>query len=214
MDRIPLYYIRMIEMSPSYKLYYFDFHGGAGEPIRNAFRYAKIPFEDVRVKYGEWPTIKGSDKCVYGQMPLLEIDGQPHAQSMAILRYVGKIAGLYPTDPIEALRVDELLDAIIDIRTKISPTYSLPEAERIAARQKLVQDFIKPHLMKIECRITHPSFSGYAVGNKLTIADLALANEIEGFRSGRLDGVDPKIADDATALSKITENVKSVLNKH
>ena len=99
----------------SYKLYYFDIHGGAGESIRNAFRVAKIPFEDVRVKHGDWPQLKGSDKCIFGQMPILEIDGQVFAQSMAILRYVGKITGLYPEDPIEALRVDEILDSIIDI---------------------------------------------------------------------------------------------------
>ncbi len=110
----------------SYKLYYFDFDGGAGEPTRNAFKLAKIPFEDIRVKHGDWPTLKATDKCIYGQMPLLEVDGTRFAQSMAILRYVGKAAGMYPTDTLEALRVDELLDAIIDIRTKISPTYSLP----------------------------------------------------------------------------------------
>lgn len=201
-------------MSPSYKLFYFDFNGGAGEPTRNAFRYANIPFEDVRVKYGDWPAIKASDKCLYGQMPLLEIDGKPFAQSMAILRYVGKVTGLYPTDPVEALRVDELLDAVIDLRTKISPTYSLPEPERIAARQILAEDFIKPHLMKIECRISLPSFAGYAVGDELTIADLALANEIEGYRSGRLDGIDVHIADGASALCKITENVRNVLKNH
>jgi glutathione S-transferase len=192
-----------------YKLYYFDFHGGAGEPIRNAFRLSKTSFEDIRVKRDEWPNLKVSDKCMYGQMPLLEIDGNIYAQSMAILRYVGKVTGLYPTDPIEALRVDELLDAIIDIRTKISPTYSLPDAERIAARQKLVETFIRPHLEKIECRVGK---SGIAVGSKITIADLAIANEIDGLRSGRLDGIDAHVADGLGGIEEITKHVRHALD--
>lgn len=196
---------------PEYKLHYFDFHGGAGEPIRNAFRLAKIPFEDNRVKHADWPQLKTNNKCLYGQLPLLEIDGQSFAQSMAILRYVGKITGLYPADPIEALRVDELLESVIDIRSKISATYSLPEPEKIAARKKLAEEFIMPHLMRIDCRVQTGGFNGFAVGDKLTIADLVLANEVEGLRSGRLDGVESSIVDKAEALVKIAANVKSAL---
>jgi len=197
---------------PSYKLYYFDFDGGAGEPARNAFRLAKIPFEDIRVKHGDWPSMKATDKCIYGQMPILEVDGTHYAQSMAILRYVGKLTNMYPSDPIEALRVDELLDALLDIRTKISPTYSLPEAERIAARQQLAQTFIRPHLEKLDCRVRgNIGSSGYAVGNRLTIADIAIANEIQGLRSGRLDGIDKTIADNLESLDKISTDVHKAL---
>jgi glutathione S-transferase len=198
----------------AYKLYYFDFHGGAGEPIRNAFRLSRIPFEDVRIKSEDWPKLKTSDKCFYGQMPLLEIDGQPFAQSMAILRYVGRVAGLYPDDPIEALRVDELLDCCIDIRSKFSATYSLPDAERIAARQKIVKTFLKTHLQKMESRISSKLFesTGFAVGRKLTIADLAIANEVNGLQSGRLDGVDKNIVSGCQCLLKIADNARACLS--
>jgi len=196
---------------PQYKLHYFDMNGGAGEPIRNAFRLAKISFEDIRVKREDWPSLKvDAVKCVFGQMPLLEMDGQFFAQSMAILRYVGKVSGLYPADPVEALRVDELLDAVIDIRTKISPTYALPDAERIAARQKLVETFIRPHLERMESRVGK---SGFAVGSSLTIADLALANDISGYRSGRLDGISPSVGDGLVAIDKIIESVAHALEK-
>jgi glutathione S-transferase len=195
------------------KLYYFDFDGGAGEPIRNALRIAGVAFEDIRVKHDSWPELKSSDKCLFGQMPLLEVDGHMYAQSMSILRYVGKLTGLYPIDPLEALRVDELLDCIIDIRTKISPTYALPEPERIAARQKLAESFIKPHLKKMDWRVSGNASKGYAVGNKLTIADIAIANEISGFKSGRLDGIDSHIADEMEHLWHITETVKAALQK-
>jgi glutathione S-transferase len=200
---------------PSYKLYYFDFEGGSGEPTRNAFRLAKIPFEDVRVKGSDWPSLKGDEeKCIYGQMPILEIDGAHYAQSMAILRYVGKVTNLYPSDPVEALRVDELLDAVLDIRAKISPTYAMPDSERIAVRKELASSFIRPRLEKLNCRISDSvKNNGNAVGNKMSIADLVLANDILYLRSGRLDGIDTTVADNLEALDKIVINVRSALEK-
>ena len=45
-------------------------------------------------------------------------------QSAAILRYVGRLGGigLYPSDPIQALQVDEILDTIKDSGNVLSMT--------------------------------------------------------------------------------------------
>lgn len=48
-------------------------------------------------------------------MPLLEVDGKVIPQSGAQIRYVGKIGGLYPTDPIDAAFADAAVDAVTDI---------------------------------------------------------------------------------------------------
>ena len=174
---------------PSYKLYYFDFHGGAGEPIRNAFRLAKVPFDDVRVNYADWPALKSSEKCLYGQMPIL-----------------------YPTDPIEALRVDEFLDCVIEFRSKMSSTYSLSEADKLAARKKIVDEFLINHYARIENRLSsHGGFTGFAVGSKLTIADLALANDVLGVRSGRLEGIDATVLDKYENVGKLVATVQKAL---
>jgi glutathione S-transferase len=39
-------------------------------------------------------------------VPVLEVGGVVYCQSNAILRYVGKLAKLYPEDPVLALRAD------------------------------------------------------------------------------------------------------------
>lgn len=44
---------------PKYKLIYFDVRA-VGEPIRLIFAYAKVPYEDKRIPFKEWPAIK---KC-------------------------------------------------------------------------------------------------------------------------------------------------------
>ena len=41
-----------------------------------------------------------------------QIDGNVYTQSLAIARFVGKLSGLYPSDPLQALRCDEVMDAL------------------------------------------------------------------------------------------------------
>jgi prostaglandin-H2 D-isomerase / glutathione transferase len=55
----------------------------------------------------------------YGSLPVLDMNGTVIAQSNAILRYIGKQTNLYPNDPIEALKVDELLEALEDVNKLI-----------------------------------------------------------------------------------------------
>ena len=57
-----------------YKLTYFDFHGGRGEPARMALAMAGIAFEDDRVPVGGWEQRKLDTP--FGALPVLEIDGQ------------------------------------------------------------------------------------------------------------------------------------------
>lgn len=51
----------------------------------------------------------------YGQLPIMEVGGVVIPQSLAQIRYVGKIGGLYPADPIQAAFADAVVDAVIDI---------------------------------------------------------------------------------------------------
>ena len=52
-------------------------------------------------------------------MPVLEINGNYIAQSNNILRLVGKATKLYPSDPVEATKVDELIDAVEDVMKEL-----------------------------------------------------------------------------------------------
>jgi glutathione S-transferase len=90
--------------TPALKLLYFPLPGRA-EVTRLVLTYGGIPFTDQHVTEKDWPDLKG--KLPFGQVPVLEVDGKQLAQSAAIERYVAKLAGLHPTDPWQAAKVDE-----------------------------------------------------------------------------------------------------------
>ena len=90
-----------------FKLIYFDFDGGRAESIRLAFHIGGIDFEDVRLKFPDFREAQPSFR--FHALPVLEIDRQPITQSNAHLRYVGKLAGLNPTDDLQALYCDEAM---------------------------------------------------------------------------------------------------------
>ena len=79
------------------KLIYFDFHGGRGEPARLALAIAGIDFDEERVPLNDW--LRRKADTPFGGLPVLEVDGATVSQSNGINRYVGKLAGLYPSDP-------------------------------------------------------------------------------------------------------------------
>ena len=78
----------------SIRLTYFDLHGGRGEVARLAMFIGGIDFEDRRVKFDDWPALK--PKTPFGGIPVLEVDGEPVAQSNGINRFLGKLADLLP----------------------------------------------------------------------------------------------------------------------
>ena len=129
------------------RLTYFDFHGGRGEPARLALSIGGIPFEDDRVKPGEWESRKADTP--FGALPVLEVDGQVVAQSNAIDRYVGKLADLYPTDPWQAALCDEVMGAVEDIGSKIGATLFIPEEQKRTQRKELVEGPIPFYLTRL-----------------------------------------------------------------
>ncbi len=189
------------------KLTYFDFHGGRGEPARLALAMAGIPFEDDRVTFADWPRRK--QETPFGAVPLLEVDGEILAQSNAINRYVGKLAGLYPTDPWDAALCDETMEAVEDITNKIAATMFLPDEQKKSERQALVEGPIPFYLTALERRLEQNG-GRYFAGDRLSVADLKVFILMRQLRSGVLDHVPTDLPDRlAPRLVEHYERVKA-----
>lgn len=169
----------------SYKLTYFDMDGGRAEPVRIAFHAAGIDFEDKRISFPEFAEMR--DGFRFRCAPILEIDGTQVTQSNAMARYVGKIAGLYPDDDLQALYCDEAMGAIEDLLHAIVHTFGLEGDALKAAREELVDGWITTFLEGLDEMLERGG--DYFAGNRLTVADLKVAGVTAWIESGGLDHV-------------------------
>jgi glutathione S-transferase len=175
-----------------YKLTYFDFHGGRGEPARMALAMAGIAFEDDRVPVGGWEQRKPDTP--FGALPVLEIDGQTLAQSNAINRYVGQLTNLYPSDPWQAALCDEAMEATEDVIVQIVPTMFMPEEEKKRQREVLATGPIPFYLARLQERLEAHG-GRYFADDRLTMADLKVLMLMRQLKSGILDHIPTDLPD-------------------
>jgi glutathione S-transferase len=192
---------------PKLVLTYFDFDGSRGEAARLAMHVAGVAFEDKRIPRADWAALR--DQYPFQSLPVLEVDGRMITQSNTINRYVGKLAGLYPKDDWQAAQVDELMDAIEDITTRIGTTFALEGEAKTKARVSLAAGPIPRFLQQIEARLVAGGGEWF-VDKRLTVADLKCFLWVRWLKSGALDHIPADIVDRrAPLLAKHLERVRN-----
>lgn len=190
-----------------FKLTYFDFDGGRGEPIRIALHAAGLDFEDHRISFEEFRASR--DGMRFRCTPTFKIDDLEVSQSNAIMRYVGKIAGLYPEDSLQALYCDEAMDAVEDLLHHVVQTFGLEGEELKTAREQLVDGWITTYLSGF-AELLERGGGKYFADNRLTVADLKVFMWVRSTRRGTLDHVPADLIDKlAPALVEHQERVAS-----
>lgn len=193
--------------TPSLKLTYFPVPGRA-EPIRLALFMAGISFEDVQVTHEQLESLKPGlpFQCV----PVLEVNGEVVSQSLAILRYVGSLSGLYPTaSPVDATRVDEvfaLIDELYNAPTFSASLHASDPAKKEELGAAAASSEIPKSLGFLDKRVSDFN-AKYATGTTLSVADLAIYVLVSNLSAGRLKGVPTTIAEPFKSLQRIRELV-------
>jgi glutathione S-transferase len=192
---------------PKLILTYFDFDGGRGEAARLIMHLGGVAFEDKRIAPKDWPAMR--DKTPFQSIPVLEVDGKVITQSNTIDRYLGKLAGLYPKDDWQAALVDEVMDAVEDITTKIGNTMRLEGEAKKQAREALAAGPLPRFLQQIEARLKTGGGEWF-VEKRLTVADLKCFLWIRWLKSGALDHIPADIVDrQAPLLASHLERVRN-----
>jgi glutathione S-transferase len=188
-----------------FKLTYFDFSGGRGEPIRLAFHIGGIDFEDVRLKFPAFKELQPSFR--FHALPVLEVDGQQITQSNSILRHVGRLAGLYPTDELQALYCDETMDALEDLNHAVGKTFGLKDDELKQAREELVNGRLATYIHGLDGLLARGGGEYFADG-RMTVADLKVFVETRNLAKGTLDHVPTDIVETlAPALAEHRDRI-------
>ncbi len=171
------------------RLLYFDAPVSRGEECRLALHLGGVDFEDVRIKPAEWPAMKA--QMPYGGLPVLELPGKPAlAHTNAILVLIGRRHGLHPADDFEAARHEGMMQHVETLRAVVSPTLRMPEAEKKAARESLVADFLPAWAQAAERNIVNSPFFG---GDQLQVVDLKLHMAVRWFIGGKVDHIPASI---------------------
>lgn len=196
------------------ELHYFDFEGGRGNYCRIPLHASSLEWKDVRLKGPEFGAAKAEGKYPTG-LPILKLpSGRIITQSSAIARYAGKHCdnGLYPKDPEAALVVDELLDTVQDMFTKIPNDKD--EKLKKEKREEFAGGRLKEY-MEILTESCKQNGGPYVSGKTVTIADIAVEGLVNYILSGNVDFVPASYLEDwpevvkASALVKDSDVVKA-----
>uniref|UniRef100_A0A1B6LRQ1 glutathione transferase n=1 Tax=Graphocephala atropunctata TaxID=36148 RepID=A0A1B6LRQ1_9HEMI len=167
------------------KLTYFPI-AGLGEPIRYMLAYLGKEYEDHRVGGKEWLAIKPT--MPWGKMPLLEMNGQKVTQSVAICRYLGKEAGLGGKDNWENLRIDEIVDVIMELLIEFGKYhYEMDEKKKESLKGPLFNKTSPFYMKKIDELVKENN--GYLANKKMSWADLyftAVSNSLSLFNGSEI----------------------------
>jgi len=176
----------------NYKLTYFDIDGGRAEPIRIAFHAAGIDFEDNRISFADFGELRRHTR--FSSVPVLEMDDAAVTQSNAIARYVGKMAGLYPEDDLQALYCDEVMGALEDLLHHTVRTFGLQGDELKRAREALVDGWLTVYLRGLDELLVRGG-GEYFAEQRLTVADLKAFVQTRSLCEGVLDHVPADIVE-------------------
>jgi len=135
----------------------------------------------------------------FGGIPVVKIHDKTYSQNNSLLRFVGKQAGLYPQDALQALCTDEVIDAVEDfVSSKMAPTMRAAEDQKKTMREEIA-NVSGPHFLgqleKVLARNgcgAHPWVNGSDV---ISIADLKLYHLVAWIKSGSLDHIPATLCD-------------------
>lgn len=170
-------------------LTYFDFEGSRGLECRLALSVAGVPFEDIRVSREQWLELKPT--VPFGALPVLSDGAKRLAQSNAILGYIGRGHGLFPTDAWTAAEHDALMLSVEDLRQKLPDGKGMSEEEKKAARQAFAAGFLSQWAATVSKRIAGP----FLEGDSLSVADIKIYVIVRSYLSGIYDHIPPTCLD-------------------
>ncbi|XP_007934331.1 glutathione S-transferase alpha-4 [Orycteropus afer afer] len=164
-------------MAAKPKLYYFRGRGRM-ESIRWLLAAAGVEFEEEFLeKREQYEKLDKDGRLLFGQVPLVEMDGMMLTQTRAILNYLAAKYNLYGKDLKERVRIDMYVDGTLDLMMMIvlTPFKSPEEKEESLA---LIMKKAKNRYFTVFEKILKDHGQDFLVGNKFSWADVQLLEAI------------------------------------
>ena len=195
------------------KIIYFNLPFWRAEISRLPLFIANIKFDDVRPSGDDWDYAKENGKMKDGtiipfrELPVLLINGESIAQTMAIARICGKLGGMYPEDIVEAGKVDQIIVAVENINALLSPSMKESDpTKKKAMRKELTSNELPTYFGYLQ-DILSANSSDWFVGENMTIADLAVWSLLGWIASGVIDDISAEVIQPFEGLVKLYNQI-------
>ena len=170
-------------MQNTYRVHYFPNNGRACN-IRALLSVSKAKWENEIIEMKDWPAVKATGKYEGGMVPALEVNGKLLSQTPAIELYLARTFGLMGSNVEEEYQITNILGVRDDSFKNIFQVL-MPNEEQKANQEGIIKNMKEtmfPALLKnLERRFIENGAGKYFVGNKLTLADIFLANTFAQF---------------------------------
>jgi glutathione S-transferase len=174
-----------------HEVIYFDTPGFA-EVSRFCLGISGLEWKNTVVDWDGYLELKSQGELPWGLLPIIRTPEGTIAESNALLRYTGALAGLEPEDLYTRAKVDELVEVINGWKASFTPTFSIEDLdEKIAARQALfAEDGKMDRALKAISKVFEQSSTGWLANTEsMSIADVKGFMDTFMMFSGQFDGI-------------------------
>ena len=192
----------------SIKFNYFPFNA-RGAITRAILSVSKATWENHIITMQEWPTVKQSGFCEFGQLPVLEFNGKKYTQSMAMELFLARHYNLIGITADEEYQVTSLLctfDDLFPLVHKVSMLRTEELKKNLEKNRSELIEKYKFYLKKLEERYVKNGKKNYFLGEHFTLADIYLSVVTNSFVNA-MNGKDP-FKETAPLLHALVERVK------
>ncbi|XP_066215303.1 glutathione S-transferase A4-like [Saccopteryx leptura] len=159
------------------KLHYFRGRGRM-ESIRWLLAAAGVEFEEEFLETREqYEKLLKDGRLLFGQVPLVEVDGMMLTQTRAILSYLAAKYNLYGKDEKERVRINMYADATLDLMMMVVGTLFKSPAEK-EKDFALIVTRAKTRYFPVFEKILKDHGEDFLVGNTFSWADVQLLEAI------------------------------------
>ncbi|XP_055964971.1 glutathione S-transferase A4-like isoform X2 [Sorex fumeus] len=193
-------------MAAKPKLYYFEGRGRM-ESIRWLLAAAGVEFEEEFLETRQqYEKLLKDGSLLFGQVPMVEMDGMMLTQTRAILSYLAAKYNLYGKDLKERVRIDMYTDGTLDLMFMIAVAAFKPPEEKKESLAQVVNK-AKTRYFPVFEKILKDHGEDFLVGNKFSWADVQLFEAIL-----MLEELDAAVLSDFPLLQKFKTRVSNMPN--
>ena len=192
-------------MKHKLELIYFKMRALAEAP-RILLHYTEIEYEDIMSwdYYGkEWSQIKS--KVPFRQLPMLVVDGKHEiCQSIAILKFIEKIADIEISDPILNAKANAVMQSAQELFMPLNPTVNFALGDSFKKKREDMMPFLNTRFEDLE-RALNDNDKKFYVDDEPKACDFAVYHHLDLSKL-----LDPEIIKKFSRLEKFIEDIESI----